>query len=525
MSQATGIPTKRAIAPPKGDGKNPTFLCRVLGEESGQVLPWVAVVMLAVLGIAALSVDLGRAMVIRRQLQMQADLAALAAVENISDADFSTYGQNYSGAGVNSASGINVGTPQITGLCLSTVSGAGWNIPCNSLGYNAVQVTETATVPTLFARLLGRPTLTISATSTASPGRPIPYNVALILDTTPSMTTQDKSCSNKTQLECAVEGIQGLLKGLYPSMDRVSLFTFPNLYTTDVSNEYNCAGTDDLTVPPYTFPYATATTLTTMPFYTYTTYTTGYGNNKVTHTQQNEQDATYQIVDYSNDYKTSDTATTLNTKSNLVKAVGGKSGCSSMGTGEENTYYAGAIYAAQASLVAEQKANPGTLNAIILLSDGNATAKENNPNGDFRAGYNDMVTGNQSTNVATSSGSYASWYGQCSQAVDAADAASKAGTTVYTIAYGALTTSSSGNCGGDRHAGVSHYGITPCQTMQDMSTGYTSGTTKHFFSDTNYGSSGCQASGANSGTTAIADIYQLIRADLQGARLIPNGTP
>ncbi|HEY1808707.1 MAG TPA: pilus assembly protein TadG-related protein [Acidobacteriaceae bacterium] len=523
MSQATTIPTKRAIASPKGDGKNPTFLCRILGEESGQVLPWVAVVMLAVLGIAALSVDLGRAMVIRRQLQMQADLSALAAVENISDANFSTYGQSYSGAGVNSASGINVGTPQITGLCLSTVSGAGWNIPCNSLGYNAVQVTETATVPTLFARLLGRPTLTISATSTASPGRPVPYNVALILDTTPSMTDIDKSCSSKTQLECAVEGIQGLLKGLTPSMDNVSLFTFPNLYTTDVPNEYNCAGTNDLTVPPYTFPYANATTLTTMPFYTYTQVYNS--KTKKYTTQQNQQDVTYQIVNYSNDYKTSDTATTLNSKSNLVKAVGGKTGCNSLGTGYENTYYAGAIYAAQASLVAEQKANPGTLNAIIVLGDGNSSAKENNPGGNFQAGYNDVVTGNQSTNVATTSGTYASWYGQCSQAVDAAQAASKAGTTVYSIAYGALTSSSSGNCGGDRRNTVSNPYITPCQTMQYMSTGYTTGTTKNFFSDTASGSSGCQASGANSGTSAIADIYQLIRADLQGARLIPNGTP
>ncbi|HEX3660368.1 MAG TPA: pilus assembly protein TadG-related protein [Acidobacteriaceae bacterium] len=505
---------------------------RILGEEGGQVLPWVALVMLVVLGMAALSVDLGRAMVIRRQLQVQADAAALAAVENISNTDFSTVGQGYSGAGVNAEKGINVGTPTITGLCLTTV--VGWNIPCNSAGYNAVQVTETATIPTLFAQLLGRPTLTISATSTASPGRLKPYNIALILDTTPSMSDTDSSCNDETQLQCAVVGIQGLLKGLDPTMDNVSLFTFPNLYTTDVSNEYNCAGTNRLTVPPYTFPIAGASTMSTMPYTTTTTTTvitgyTGSGKNKKpvygTQTTTNTAYATYQIVDYSTDYKTSDTATTLDTSSDLVKAVGGKSGCSSMGTGNENTYYAGAIYAAQSSLIAEQAANPGTLNAMILLSDGNATAKENNPGGAFLAGSNDMVTGTQSTNIATAGGSYASWVGQCGQAVDAAQAASKAGTMIYTIAYGSPTTSDSGDCYSDVKGG-SHVGITPCQTLQDMSTNYTTGDTSHFFSDYNFGGgSPCKASGANSGTTAIADIYKWIVADLSGARLIPNGTP
>ncbi len=163
---------------------------------------------------------------------------------------------------------------------------------------------------------------------------------------------------------------------------------------------------------------------------------------------------------------------------------------------------------------------------MILLSDGNATAKENNPGGDFSAGSNDMVTGTQSTNVATGGGTYASWVGECSQAVDAAQAASTAGTLVYTIAYGSPTTSSSGNCYSDRHNSVSHPYITPCQTLQDMSTNYTTGDTSHFFSDYNFGGgSPCQASGNNSGTTAIADIYSKIAAQLTGARLIPNNTP
>jgi hypothetical protein len=214
-----------------------------------------------------------------------------------------------------------------------------------------------------------------------------------------------------------------------------------------------------------------------------------------------------------------------------------------MGTGNENTYYAGAIYAAQSSLVAEQALNPKAGNVMILLSDGNATAQQT-ANGVFNPGSNDMAVstseGPESTTVATSGGSYPSWVGQCGQAVDAAKAASTAGTIVYTIAYGSPTTSDSQDCYSDQKGG-NHQGITPCQTLQDMSTNYTNGDTTHFYSDYNFtggsgssgkggkgssgSNSGCVASGANSGTTAISDIYALIAAQLSGARLIPNGTP
>ncbi|MGA8530338.1 MAG: pilus assembly protein TadG-related protein [Acidobacteriaceae bacterium] len=525
MSKAITTPPKSMIAPREGSRGNVTCLKRILGDESGQVLPWVVVVMVVVLGMAALSVDLGRAMVIRRQLQVQADAAALAAAETLGGtSSYTTVGQNYSGASgdKNTNGSISVGTPTITPLCLTTVTN--WGISCSSTSPNAVQVTETATIPTLFAQILGKPTLTLSATSTASPGRPEPYNVAVVLDTTPSMTDTDSSCGNKTQLACAVVGIQNLLKGLEPSLDSVSLFTFPGLDTNDVSKEYSCAGTNDLSVPPYTFPTAGLSAMTTMP-YTYTV-SSGGRHPTVTTVQGN---ATYQIVGYSNDYRTSDAATTLNSSSNLVMAVGGKSGCNSMGTGYENTYYAGAIYAAQSSLVAEQVLNPKAGNVMILLSDGNATAKQT-ANGSFSPGTNDMAVAisggtNESTNVATSSGSYASWKGQCGQAVDAAQAASSAGTIVYTIAYGSPTSSNSQDCYSDVGAG-SHPGITPCQTLQDMSTNYTTGDTSHFFSDYNFGGgSPCTASGSNSGTTAIADIYSKIAAQLTGARLIPNNTP
>ena len=44
------------------------------------------------------------------------------------------------------------------------------------------------------------------------------------------------------------------------------------------------------------------------------------------------------------------------------------------GSGFGNTYFASSIYEAQAALTAEQAARPGSKNAIIFLSDGQANA-------------------------------------------------------------------------------------------------------------------------------------------------------
>ena len=73
----------------------------------------------------------------------------------------------------------------------------------------------------------------------------------------------------------------------------------------------------------------------------------------------------------------------MNTSSQLGIAAGasGVSGCTGISApGGEGTYYAQAIYAAQAALVAQQDANPGSSNAMIILTDGDATACASNAN-------------------------------------------------------------------------------------------------------------------------------------------------
>ena len=73
-------------------------------------------------------------------------------------------------------------------LCLTTIKNQG--IPCSgntTVPYNAVQVTQTTVMPTYFAGVLGHPTITMTAVSTAATrgGAPRASNVAVIIDTTP----------------------------------------------------------------------------------------------------------------------------------------------------------------------------------------------------------------------------------------------------------------------------------------------------------------------------------------------------
>jgi hypothetical protein len=197
------------------------------------------------------------------------------------------------------------------------------------------------------------------------------------------------------------------------------------------------------------------------------------------------------------DYRSSNSATTLSSSSDLVEAVGGKSGCTAMaGPSGEGTYYAGVIYAAQAALTAEATKYPGTQNVMILVSDGAATSSSSQ-----------MATGTQSTTIATSGGTYPSYNNECQQAVTAAQYATNHGTTVYTVAYGSPST----GCTTDTGSYTS-----PCYTMQQMAS-----STATFYSDDNQSgtTSSCPA---GKSVSAISNIFTQIAGNLTVARLIPN---
>ena len=521
---------------------------RMLHDQRGQALPVMTFMMLSMFGVAALSVDFGRAFVNYRELQSSTDAAALAGAQQLPNSTATTVATSYSAASGDSNAYNWMQNVNVTATAYCSTTAKGWGLPCvGSSGVNVLKVTESYSVPTYFARLFGITSIPISTTATAAMNGSAPWNIVIIVDTTASMTSIDSSseCSSQTRLACSLQGVQSFLldqnlypcsatagcggsdtqtaitalpaSGNYPNpLNRVALFTFPVMETNGtnpIDDDFNCSGTNP-SIPPvdsssqsyggYQFPKTTDTT--------YVPPASGILINPTPSPSSTKgaYNASYQVVGFSTDYKTSNSATALNSSSYLVEAIGGKSGCTSMqAPGGLGTYYAGVIYAAQAALIAEQKSYPGSLNAIVLVSDGDATASCE------QMGATSTSCPSPAPSGATSGGTYPSWVNECGQAITAAKAAATAGTRVYTIAYGAETS----GCATDTSG--SYAGVAPCQALKDMAS-----STAYFYSDYNQTGTGIDSNCVGTGSldTSLSSIFQEIASSLSNARLIPNGT-
>jgi Flp pilus assembly protein TadG len=502
---------------------------RLLKDTRGQTAVVMALSMVAFIGMAGIAIDLGHGYAGVQLLQASTNAAALAGAAALPNTTTAT-------AQVTAYSampGEKSANPSLTNVtvtptfkCLSTLTtnlglGCATATGTPSGSYNAVQVTQTAKVALSFGGIFHVPSFSIGATATASMsgGQNTPWNVAIVLDATSSMTSNDSGlqCTG-TQESCALLGVQAMLQLMYPCasgttctgtgitpVDSVSLFVFPPVETSQAKDYYTCPTTTP-TIEPYEFQNVT----TTSPNYnlpvtsTYQVVPTPLGTTGHT------------IAGFAYDYKTTDASTTLNSSSYSVIAAGGKSGCNGIqAKGGEGTYYAQAIYAAQAALIANQAANPGSQNAMIILGDGDMSASSG-----LKADTGTLNgTGTSSSNPnGYHSYAYPSALGQCGQAIIAAQAAAATpnangvnGTRVYTVGYGAKT---SGTCSTD--ASYSAYkGIQACTALQDIasSPGY-------FYSDDG---NGCQSPNQMN-FTQLKQIFQAISRDLTTPRLIPNGT-
>jgi hypothetical protein len=470
----------------------------------------VAVSLIALLGIAALAVDIGYLYHAQNELQVSTNAAATAGAldlsNNLSASQAVTDANLWSGisGGKNAYKdlpGVTMVSPAPKGECLTYLTNLG--LACNNAaGDNAFYVKQQVTVPTFFAKLFHINSLTLTATALAAMkgGTPAPANIVVVMDTTHSMGPGSTgNCtitglSNPTRLDCAKAGLRTLLGELSPcaagltscgtvtggnvpnAVDEVGLLVFPGLTATSyASDDYtNCGKTD---ISSYIAPYASASS--SPPYFT--------------------------IVSPSSDYRSSDTATSLNGgTSNLVQAIDWQDGnnCQSsqyglQAPGGVGTYYAGVIAEAQADLSAITTAPRSTMqNAIIFLSDGDANATS----GDFTAA-------SLKANPALDSN-------ECTQAITAATNAAGLKTWVYSIAYGA-STSTSGSCSTDNGA------QSGCSTM----TAIASDASK-FYSDN---ASGC-ISTAHPSMTDLSNVFQNIGYDFLSTRLLPssalnNGTP
>lgn len=576
---------------------------RALAGQRGHVLVWVALVMGILLGMAGLTVDVGRAYVLKGQLQNSTNAAALAAsgkVYNTSSINNAqTYAQEYSSAapGDKNYNSTNFGTVSttVTTKCLNLLMPTGSKCGAGSPA-NSVQITQSATLQTFFMRLFGVKTLTVSTTATASmQGMAQPWNVAIIVDSTGSMAQKDSNCGGLTEFQCTLSGVQTLLQETNPCPPgvsscsasganfRVSLFTFPNVLTLQgsttvpsISDDINCNGSPatyknysaEPIAAPYTLPLPGAS-LPGAPDATYLTYTQTSTGTTWT--------ATYQITPFLSDYYEPGATGGLNSGSQLVKAIGygstpgcltytfGIDGSSGGGSNFGNTYLAGSIYAAQSALAAEQAANPGSRNAIILLSDGDANASYytknssayGTPNGtnqytkatEFPEGPNPSEVGPTSTaypvpaylTPATTSASvgystlgvngkglYPDWYDQCQQAIVAGQYAVSNGTRVYAVAYGAAPTgcnSGSWTIGNTdttlvatgSNAPFTLSQVAPCVTMENIASSLS-----YFYSDYAQSGSGSTCLDSAHTVSSLSSIFSAIAATFTTPRLLPN---
>lgn len=415
--------------------------------------------MVALLGMAATAVDLGNVIAAQRHLQASTDAAALAGARNIGSSNdpvaaaisySAVAGQKNARAGVEAT--MVSGYPQLK--CLGSIG-----VTCTgSPPSNGIAVKQQAKVPTYFAKVLGISSFDIAASSTAGAkgGKSQPVDVIIILDTTQSMNNRDNSCSisNASRLDCALAGVRALLSGFWPTVDQVGLMVFPGLKNAAQQQyEYDCSNSPSPQIASY---------------------------------KTSPSQPVYKVLGLGNDYRLSNTAPTLNLGSNMVKAArGGALGCTQgiSAIGGVGTFFADAITAAQTQLISTGRSN--VQKAIVLLSDGDANAS--------------------STNMDTSKRN-----NQCQQAITGAQAARNAGTWVYSIAYGADTSSSS-SCGSDSPR------ISACETMRRIASDESK-----FFSDKVGGTSAC-TSAAHS-VSELVNIFQNIGTDLTSARLLPDDT-
>lgn len=552
-SSATETPGARTGPHRKTDG------------ERGQILYMVAFMSIVMFATAAMVIDTGRIFVAYHELQASTDAAALAGGEALGQPGSTTgtgstttvAANTYSSTSSedNAYGNLPTVTTTVTPLCLATLTNAG--IPCYGAGSkNAVQVTQTVTMPTSFAAIIGTPTVTLTATSTAAMAgaASVPYNVAIIVDTTGSMSSSDSNCafpgnSNPNRLQCSLYGVRTLLGELFPCasqastctvntttevatnpVDQVALFTFPNISTATVSADQKCPIGTPTTESAYTFPSSTLSAAVGVPTVSFTpngrttavpmTYQVTYLNG-----------GTNPTYGFLSDYRSSDTTNSLNTSSILTIAAGGSSCNGITNPGGAGTFYAGVLYAAADALIAEQVNTPTAQPAIILVSDGDASSDQTEMAGGSGAPGTDTGTGAIN---ATSGGTYPSWKNECHQAITAAQSIAAGGfdssgtwnssstpstpyskqIRIYAVAYGAAST----GCSTDTTS------ITPCTTMGDIAS-----SPAYFYSDYNQSGSGKDTSctgtgGAGQSLTSINQIFSAIFTTFTVARLIPNGT-
>ena len=464
------------------------FLNTFAASQSGATAAMVAVLFMPLfIGMMALVYDLNNARQVQERLQASADAAALAASMDIGStttdplSTATTYSSDPS-LGRNPIPGISNFTLSMTRKCLTQTTFGTCLVTNNTSSgglssINAILITETARVGTVFSRYFGLNAINISVQAEAAGhgGGAKPLDVVVLVDTTASMNSEDDSCSTAlakakpSKLDCAKLGLRNLLSQLNAQAASVAVMTFPGFSNSSQANYDTCKSTSG---SPQVAPYSSANSSQSW-FY----LVSGLSKN------------------YQSTAATPSTPATLNGSDAVGAASGASSSCGGLqAIGGVGTYYSDAITAAINLLNADTSS---ARKVVIMLSDGDASATQANVGATKHAS-------------------------QCMQAVNTAKAATNI--EFYTIGYGA----SNSGCSTDNSSTLTDTvtGNTgPCAALARIATNAAT----YFFYDKKTGGSSSTTSGSScvggnpitSTSGGVAAALGQIGTELQAAVLIP----
>src|SRR3954463_451029 len=170
------------------------------------------------LAMSALVMDVGFAWYAKRQLQASVDAAALAGAQAFPDnPPAGQLAKDYLAKNNPTAGGITVKPPSIDiGYLQNSRLGA---------PQNKITVTETGSIPTTFAKVVGVDKFNFRVSSTAcQPCGTKPFDVVVVMDRTGSMCLDNPTCYD---INNAKRGMRTLFEDLDGKLDAIGLVDFP----------------------------------------------------------------------------------------------------------------------------------------------------------------------------------------------------------------------------------------------------------------------------------------------------------
>lgn len=136
-----------------------------LSDEKGVVMPLVGIALIALFGLAAVGVDLGRVAGVATEAQTAADIAALAGLISVNEGHTATYGA-HAALGENNVNG-GVATTSLTALQEGYID-PDYNFTAGGLPTNAVRAEVGAVIDNILLSVIGAPQSTVTREAIAT---------------------------------------------------------------------------------------------------------------------------------------------------------------------------------------------------------------------------------------------------------------------------------------------------------------------------------------------------------------------